>query len=63
MTYDRVSGRAYYARRRQAALDATMLMSKYDAPCCAAKVDDIGRYPVGYCSPGCERRDHARYAR
>lgn len=29
---------------------------KADAPCCAARRDDLGRLPVGYCSDGCERR-------
>lgn len=32
---------------------------KRDVPCCAAKVDQHGRYPIGYCSPECERRPPA----
>lgn len=31
-------------------------VSKYDAACCKARVDEIGRWPVGYCSETCERR-------
>lgn len=31
-------------------------VSKYDAECCRERVDDLGRWPVGYCSEACERR-------
>lgn len=27
-----------------------------DAACCAQHVDADGRWPIGYCSPECERR-------
>lgn len=31
-------------------------ISKDDAPCCQARRDDLGRPPIGYCSPDCVRR-------
>lgn len=30
--------------------------SKEDAECCASKRDDLGRLPIGFCGPDCERR-------
>jgi hypothetical protein len=30
--------------------------SKYEVACCASRVDSEGRYPIGWCSPECERR-------
>lgn len=30
--------------------------SKDEAPCCNARRDQLGRLPIGYCSPGCVRR-------
>ncbi len=30
--------------------------SKYEASCCIARRDDLGRFPVGWCSPDCLRR-------
>jgi hypothetical protein len=27
-----------------------------EVACCAARVDEAGRYPIGFCSPECERR-------
>lgn len=29
---------------------------KEDAECCLARRDDLGRLPIGYCSPECVRR-------
>ena len=29
---------------------------KEEAPCCMALVDDLGRPPIGWCGPNCERR-------
>lgn len=29
---------------------------KEDADCCVARRDDVGRLPIGFCSPTCERR-------
>jgi hypothetical protein len=26
------------------------------APCCTSKRDSLGRLPIGYCGPECERR-------
>lgn len=31
-------------------------MRKEDAPCCRAKRDYLGRLPIGYCGPRCQRR-------
>lgn len=35
---------------------APVRVSKEDAPCCVSRRDDLGRLPIGYCSPGCVRR-------
>lgn len=32
---------------------------KEDAPCCVARRDDLGRLPIGFCSPSCVRRPKA----
>lgn len=29
---------------------------KEDAACCVARRDDVGRLPIGFCSPDCVRR-------
>ena len=29
---------------------------KEDTPCCAEKVDALGRLPIGFCGPDCFRR-------
>lgn len=29
---------------------------KEDAACCVARRDDLGRLPIGFCSPDCIRR-------
>lgn len=29
---------------------------KHEAACCVSKMDDLGRLPIGYCGPDCERR-------
>lgn len=30
--------------------------TKDEAECCNARRDDLGRLPIGYCSPECVRR-------
>lgn len=30
--------------------------TKDEAACCNARRDHLGRLPIGYCSPDCERR-------
>lgn len=29
---------------------------KENAPCCVARRDELGRLPIGFCSPDCVRR-------
>lgn len=36
--------------------DPPRWVTKYDAECCKSRVDEIGRWPIGYCSPECIRR-------
>jgi hypothetical protein len=48
--------------RRPEVVPDPWLLSKYDAPCCTARVDAYGRFPVGYCGPECERRS-GRFAK
>lgn len=31
-------------------------VTKEQARCCQSRVDELGRPPIGYCSPECERR-------
>jgi hypothetical protein len=33
------------------------------APCCNAKRDSLGRLPIGYCGPECERRPEVTWLR
>lgn len=42
--------------RRRANEVVVPFLRKEDAACCAARRDADGRLPVGFCSPGCERR-------
>lgn len=37
-------------------MDRDWWWEKEDAPCCAVRVDALGRLPLGYCSPACVRR-------
>lgn len=36
---------------------------KGEAACCMALVDDLGRPPIGYCGPDCERKRRASLIR
>lgn len=31
-------------------------ITKEEAACCMSQVDALGRPPIGFCGPGCERR-------
>lgn len=31
-------------------------ITKEESPCCAERRDELGRLPIGYCSPDCCRR-------
>lgn len=50
----------YQTRWRRALVEAAWatpdVPRKETAVCCVAKRDDLGRLPVGFCSPECERR-------
>jgi hypothetical protein len=41
---------------RPPALEPQWPPAKEQAPCCTEKVDDLGRYPIGFCGPDCLRR-------
>jgi hypothetical protein len=34
-----------------------VLTRKQEAACCIVRIDSEGRLPIGFCSPGCVRRD------
>lgn len=36
--------------------DDLPFVRKHEAACCVSRRDEEGRLPIGYCSPGCERR-------
>lgn len=42
--------------RRAEDRDLPQWPRKESAKCCVSKIDDLGRLPIGYCSPVCERR-------
>lgn len=37
-------------------VEGPVILTKEQAACCNAKRDHLGRLPIGYCGPDCERR-------
>lgn len=49
-------GRLIRWRQHQRDVAVPIPPRKEDAPCCQARLDELGRPPLGFCSPDCIRR-------
>lgn len=50
----RTTGRGKHRQRRT--IPADLPPRKEQAACCQARLDALGRPPIGFCGPECERR-------